>query len=159
MKKIITLVFSLCALLVITSDAGAIENLVKSVAKGCEKELTTYCSNVTPGEGRVLACLYAHNDKISGKCDYALYDAAVQLERAIATLTYVASECRNDIEKYCGSVRAGKGRIAECLLDKNIDKVTERCKGAIEDVDLKYEKKPTKGAKNEKNKARGKPPA
>jgi len=123
-----------------TSNAIAIESLIRSVATGCEKELASYCSKVTPGEGRVLACLFAHNDKISGKCEYALYDAAVQLERAIASLTYVANECEDDLEKYCGSVRAGQGRIAECLLDKNKDKISERCNQAINDVDLTYEK-------------------
>ena len=50
------------------------------MAKGCEAAITTTCKDVTPGEGRILACLYAHGDKLSGKCEYALYDAAIQLE-------------------------------------------------------------------------------
>ncbi len=140
MKQLITVTISLLALLIITSNAGAIENLIKSVATGCEKELKSYCSNVTLGEGRVLACLYAHNDKISGKCEYALYDAAAQLERFIATLSYVVNECEDDLQKYCGSVRAGQGRIAECLLEKNKDKISERCNQAMKDVDLTYKK-------------------
>ena len=36
---------------------------------------------MTPGQGRVLACLYAHGDKLSAKCEYALYDAAAQAGR------------------------------------------------------------------------------
>ncbi len=141
MKQLITVILSLLALLVITSNAGAIESLIKSVATGCEKELKTYCSKVTPGEGRILACLYAHGDKISGRCEYALYDAAAQLERFVSALSYVVNECEDDLEKYCGSVQAGEGRLAECLLVKNKDKITERCNQAIKDVDLKYEKK------------------
>jgi hypothetical protein len=141
MKKFSTVILSLFAFLMITSNASAIENLIKSVATGCEKELTSYCSKVTPGEGRILACLYAHNDKISGKCEYALYDAAAQLERFVATLSYVVNECEDDLQKYCGSVRAGQGRLAECLLVNNKDKISERCNQAIKDVDLKYEKK------------------
>ena len=60
--------------------------------KGCKKELNTHCKKVTAGEGRLLACLYAYSDKLSGQCEYALYDAAVQLERAVAALALL-SEC------------------------------------------------------------------
>ncbi len=140
MKRIIVGLFCLFSLLVLTGNAGAIESLIKSIATGCEKELKSYCSKVTPGEGRLLACLYAHNDKISGKCEYALYDAAAQLERFVSALSYVVNECENDLQKYCGSVRAGEGRLAECLLVKNKDKISKRCNQAMKDVDLKYEK-------------------
>ena len=109
------------------------QDIVKTVAEGCQKEIGTYCKNVTPGEGRVLACLYAHEDKLSGRCDYALYDAAAQLERAINALTYVANECDDDLEKFCANIEPGQGRLAECL-KKNEAKVSGRCKQAFKDV-------------------------
>ncbi|MBW2407279.1 MAG: hypothetical protein JRF17_07910, partial [Deltaproteobacteria bacterium] len=84
----------------------------------------------------VLACLFAHEDKLSGKCEYALYDAAVQLERAVAALSYVANECDADLDKYCGSIAPGKGRLLECL-EKHDKQVSGRCKQAIKDVGLK----------------------
>jgi hypothetical protein len=132
----------ICALVLLAAagNACATEPLVVSVAKGCEKELTTYCSEVTPGEGRLLACLYAHGDKISGRCEYALYDAAAQLERFVAALSYVVNECEDDLEKYCSSVQAGEGRLAECLLVKNKESISARCSQAVEDVELTYEK-------------------
>lgn len=103
------------------------------MASGCKTELETLCVGVTPGEGRVLACLYAYGDKISGQCEYALYDAAVQLERAVAALTYLANECADDLEGFCSDVAAGQGRLLECL-DKNAAKISQRCKNAITDV-------------------------
>ena len=66
---------------------AAVKGVIETVAKGCEKEFKMYCKDVTPGEGRGLACLYAHEDKLSGQCEYALYDAAAQLERALTALT------------------------------------------------------------------------
>ncbi len=72
--------------LMFNGSVSAQQTLIDSVAKGCDQELKTYCKDVTPGEGRVLACLYAFSDKLSGKCEYALYDAAAQLERAVAIL-------------------------------------------------------------------------
>ena len=115
------------------SIAMAAEDIIESVAKGCEKELTSYCSNVTVGEGRVLACLYAHNDKLSGQCEYALYDAAAQLERFVAALSYVANECDADLDKFCTGVQAGEGRLLKCL-DDNSAKISARCTRALKDV-------------------------
>ena len=140
MKRFGTILICALALLAAAGNAGAAEPLIVSVAQGCEKELTTYCSEVTPGEGRFLACLYAHGDKISGRCEYALYDAAAQLERFVAALSFVVNECEDDLEKYCGDLQAGEGRLAECLLVKNKESISARCSQAVEDVELTYEK-------------------
>jgi hypothetical protein len=92
---------------------------------------------VTPGDGRILACLYAHEDKLSGQCEYALFDAAAQLERAVAALAYLVNECGDDLDKHCvRRVPAGEGRLLDCL-DKNEKKVSRRCKQALKDTGLK----------------------
>jgi hypothetical protein len=112
------------------------EDLLDSVKKGCQKELDSFCKGVTPGEGRVLACMYAFQDKLSSRCEYALYDASTQLQHAVATLTYVANECADDLKKHCSNVEAGEGRLAACL-KKNEKDVNQRCKEAMKDVDVK----------------------
>lgn len=121
------------ALVAFTMPASA-QDLVEEVQKGCKKELDSFCKEVTPGEGRVLACLYAFGDKLSGQCEFALYDAAVQLERAVAALTYLANECDADIDEHCADVPVGEGRILECL-KKNSKDLTKRCAQALKDVD------------------------
>jgi hypothetical protein len=118
------------------TGVSAQQALIETVANGCKTEIESYCKTVTPGEGRVLACLYAHQDKLSGKCEFALYDAAVRLERAVAALSYAANECEDDLDKYCQGVQAGEGRLLECI-DKNETKVSSRCKQALKDVGLK----------------------
>ena len=120
------------------TSTSAVESLIESVATGCEKELNEYCSQVTPGEGRILACMYAHEDKLSGQCEFALYDAAAQLERFIGALTYVANECDEDLDMHCAAVEAGEGRLAQCLLD-NKSKLKKRCVAAIEATDMRVE--------------------
>jgi hypothetical protein len=87
------------------------------------------------GEG-ILASLYAHEDKLSGQCEYALFDAAAQLERAVAALAYLVNECDDDLEAYCAGVPAGEGRLLDCL-DKNEKNVSSRCKQALKDTGLK----------------------
>jgi hypothetical protein len=112
------------------------QGLVDTVVKGCDKELKTYCKDVTPGEGRVLACLYAYSDKLSAQCEYALYDASAQLERAINALSYAVNECRDDLTKFCSDIKPGEGRLLQCI-EKNDAKVTKRCKQALKDTGLK----------------------
>ena len=112
------------------------ESLIETVANGCKTEITTYCKDVKPGEGRILACLFAYQDKLSGKCEYALYDSAVRLQRAVGALSYVANECEADLAANCSGVKAGEGRLLQCL-EKNDAKVSQRCKGALKDVGLK----------------------
>ena len=136
MRKRVVLLAVVAMFFVSISSAWAVDNVVETVAKGCEKELTSYCKDVTPGEGRVLACLYAHSDKLTGQCEYALYDAAVQLERFVAALTYVANECDADLEKFCAKVAVGEGRVLKCL-DENSSKISARCTQALKDVSAK----------------------
>ena len=136
MKRTRIFLVALAVLLLGITDVNAGQGLVETVANGCKIEIEKYCSQVTPGQGRILACLYAHEDKLSAKCEYALYDAAAQLERAVAALSYVANECNEDLDKYCGSIAPGKGRLLDCL-DKHDKQVSKRCKQAIKDVGLK----------------------
>ena len=117
------------------ADAAS-QGLVETVATGCEKEMADYCQDVTPGEGRILACLYAHEDKLSGQCEYALFDAAAQLERFVADLAYLVNECGDDLENHCVGVPAGEGRLLDCL-NNNEQKVSQRCKQALKETGLK----------------------
>ena len=125
---------TLCALGSVAGAAGQ-ASLADQVKDGCKAELESYCKQETPGEGRLLACLYAFEDKLSARCDYALYDASVRLERAVQALSYGAAECKSDIDKLCAAVQAGEGRIADCL-KKHEDKVSKRCAQALKDVGL-----------------------
>jgi len=133
--KVLLDVLGAGAFVVSAHGAAAAEDLVDVVAEGCKVELESYCKAVTPGEGRVLACLYAHEDKLSGRCEYALYDAAAQLEHAIGALTYVANECKADMQQHCSNIEPGEGRLAMCL-KKNERQVSARCRQAMKDVNL-----------------------
>jgi hypothetical protein len=145
MRNAITIGILLCFMIanagtILAQQKGSAEalaqGLVETVATGCEKELVAYCQGVTPGDGRILACLYAHADKLSGQCEYALFDAAAQLERAVAAMAYLVNECGDHLDKHCSGVPAGEGRLLDCL-DKNEKKVSRRCKQALKDTGLK----------------------
>ena len=119
-------------LTLLVGNASA-QDIVSQVQKGCETEIKDYCSQVTMGEGRLLACFYAHEDKLSGQCQYALYSAAAELEHAVSALNYVAGQCADDIVEHCASVQAGEGRILECLEAKG-EAISATCTQALDDV-------------------------
>ena len=127
---VVFFVFAICG------GCATTKGPVETIVDGCKTDIDTYCKNVTQGEGRVLACLYAYSDKLSNRCEYALYDAASQLERVVSALVYAASECHDDLKAYCSDIQPGEGRLLDCL-DKNKDKVSARCKQAQKDVGLK----------------------
>ena len=134
MTRLITKLLALLSLVVLATPAMAqMEELAKTVAEGCEKEIESYCEDVTPGEGRVLACLYSRSDKLSGRCEYAIYDSAARLERAISGLTYISKECQEDINKWCQFVLAGEGRILACMKERQSE-LTPRCTRAVENT-------------------------
>ena len=137
MRSAITVVVVVCVLAVAGGCATTpTKGPLETVTEGCKAELETYCKGVTPGEGRVIACLYAFSDKLSNRCEYAVYDAASQLEQAVMALTYVANECRDDLKAFCSDVQPGEGRLFQCL-SKNKDKVSARCNQAQKDVGAK----------------------
>lgn len=109
------------------------EDLVNQVQTGCATEIKNYCSQVTPGGGRLLACFFAHEDKLSNRCQYALYDASAQLERAVSALNFLANQCKNDIEAHCANIELGEGRILDCLESKS-EMVSAQCTQAIGDI-------------------------
>jgi cysteine rich repeat protein len=136
MRKLVVSSFVVVSLLLSTGWARADENLVEGLKKACHKELSTFCKGVKPGEGRILACLYAFQDRVSGKCSYAIYDAAAQLEQAAMALKFAAAECKEDLLKYCGNVEVGNGRVKACL-DKNEKSLSEKCKDALKQTGIK----------------------
>ena len=107
-----------------------LDEAVSKIQSACESDLKQYCSTVTPGEGRFLLCLEAHEDKISGKCDYALFEASRNLQRALDRIEMVADACWNDIEKHCADVEPGEGRVIQCL-KKNSSSLEKTCEQAV----------------------------
>ena len=85
MKPTLKILWILLALAGISGNALA-QDPVSDIEKGCSVEIKQFCSQVSPGQGRMLACFYAHEDKLSGKCQFALYDAVAELEHAVSAL-------------------------------------------------------------------------
>ena len=132
MKKKFTLL-TLAAGIFFGSHLMAQDALVEHLIQACETDIQSYCSQVTPGEGRMLHCMAAHEDKISGRCQYAFYQAATVLEQLAQAIAYVANQCATDIETHCRGVAMGEGRILMCLAENEAE-VSDVCNQAVSDT-------------------------
>ena len=131
--KFRTFLLAAIAATVFSTTANAQDSLVEYVQASCKAEIESFCSTVNPGDGRLVLCFAAHEDQISERCEYALYQASHALEQAVAAISYVGRACRDDIVKLCPETTPGDGRILECL-DGQSDDVSQVCKDAVEDV-------------------------
>ena len=116
-----------------TSAQTPLERLLqgaKKLEQGCAEDLAKFCSTVSPGEGRQFFCILAHEDKISTKCDYALFDAARNLQRGLERVAIVADACWADIEKNCANAVPGGGNIVQCLVAKT-DALSPGCRSTL----------------------------
>ena len=111
--------------------AARLAAATEKLKTACGEDLNKYCSTVTPGDGRLLFCMMAHEDKISEKCDIALYDASRKMEHTLDRLAEAADECWPDIERHCANSPVGGGHVAQCLVDHK-KSLRASCRTAIE---------------------------
>jgi hypothetical protein len=96
----------------------------------CADDIKKYCSDVTPGEGRMIYCMQAHEDKISPKCAFDLEEAATDVQLSADNLKEAISACKAEITGVCGSTLPGQGRIAACLM-ANKSTASKSCGDAL----------------------------
>jgi hypothetical protein len=113
------------------------EKLTARIAKlesACAKDIKKYCKDVTPGEGRVIYCMQAHEDKISPQCTFELEDELTSVQNSLDDLKNAISACKAEITGICGKVVPGQGRIAACLL-ANKSTASNDCADAIQKIE------------------------
>lgn len=99
---------------------------VEKVQIACSSELRNFCSTVTPGEGRLLLCMQAHEDKLGRTCEMSLYDASRSVAQAMHRVEQIANACWNDIRVHCAS----SSSVGQCMADKNAV-LSQQCQAVV----------------------------
>ena len=87
---------------------------IEAVEGACAADVGKFCGNVTRGEGRVLLCMQSYDDQLNPSCQFALYRASRNLERALDRVERIADACWTDIEAHCSDAEG----IGRCVMDK-----------------------------------------
>ena len=104
---------------------------IKKLEASCGRDIKKYCRTVTPGEGRILYCMQAYEDKISPGCEFVLNEVALQAQTTADQLRGAVNACRGDIDKLCAKTAPGQGRIAACLA-ANKTSASKSCVDAVQ---------------------------
>ena len=135
LKSILLLSVAIAVTAVAQSEGNAqslrerLSNAVNKLEIGCGEDVRRFCGSVTPGEGRTLLCIMAHEDQVSRKCDLTLYDASRNLDRALDRVERLADACWADIERSCTNAPEGGARITQCLAARG--DLSPACQSAV----------------------------
>lgn len=102
----------------------------EAVERSCGEDISKFCGSVSRGEGRVLLCMQAHDDQLSFRCQFTLYQASRKLNNAIHRVERIADACWNDIKAKCGNA----DRIGQCVMQnrQTLSQPCQRVVGAIQ---------------------------
>jgi hypothetical protein len=92
----------------------------------CKKDVTRFCKDIQPGEGRILRCLALHEKNLTPTCKKNLAQAKKAVEE-------VQNACADDYAIFCSSVLPGQGKIPACL-EKNEKILTRKCKAHLKEL-------------------------
>jgi sporulation protein YlmC with PRC-barrel domain len=82
------------------------------VEDACADDFEELCGQVTPGEGRLAACVHANADQLSRRCRLTLFITSRRIRQAVANF---ADECGATLRAQC----TGAGKFGECAEQKS----------------------------------------
>jgi hypothetical protein len=89
------------------------------ISNACAADIKSLCAGVTPGEGRLQACIKTHSGELSEACRAALLkDAAIR------------KVCAADIKQNCAGVPSESGRLEACM-KAHLANLSDGCKEAL----------------------------
>jgi hypothetical protein len=91
----------------------------------CKVEIDASCSGVSKGQGRITACLFARNHKLSPDCKAAVTRITDRVPENVLSMkgtTYEArlrNACRLDVRRLCSDVNSGTQFVLACLYSRS----------------------------------------
>jgi sporulation protein YlmC with PRC-barrel domain len=85
---------------------------VDRVEDACADDFEELCGGITPGEGRIAACVRANADQLSRRCRMTLFIVSRRIRQTVADF---ADECGGAVRAQC----AGAEKIGECAEQKS----------------------------------------
>jgi len=82
----------------------------------CHPDQEKFCADVEPGEGRILNCMAEHRPELSEACNAYIAGTLNQIrEKVTEEVQAFMDACREDVQRYCRGIPAGKNRLKNCL--------------------------------------------
>ena len=112
---------------------------VDQLAAACRTDLAKYCKNVELGNGRLRACLDAHQNVVSPRCQQTRAMVYASIARRAAAQRDIGRICDADIERLCGTSHAD-AHLVECLLSVAPTAMSPACNQTFTDTGWRTER-------------------
>jgi hypothetical protein len=89
----------------------------------CAVDLSAVCPGVTPGGGRLAACLTSQMSALSTGCS-----------TIVSREVYVATECEADLARFCSGAKSGSASVAACIRP-HLREASASCREALAFID------------------------
>lgn len=86
------------------------------LAEACRKDVDTYCSSVTPGDGKVHQCLVDHQEQLTTACRAETSHLQMTAASNVELSPSLGRACAAERAQHCAGVTPGKARVFNCLL-------------------------------------------
>jgi hypothetical protein len=98
----------------------------------CTDDFRQFCSDVTPGSGRLVRCYEERKDRMSAAC-------IGWAEAAKANAAVLREACAKELEAGCDSVKDDPFGMLDCLQSKYID-LSMKCRERLNEFKGRYPK-------------------
>jgi len=85
---------------------------VERVEDACADDIEELCGSLTPGEGRIAACVREHEDLLSRRCRLTLFLVSRRIRQAVSNF---ADECGSRLRAQCSNAE----KLGECAEEKS----------------------------------------
>ena len=108
----------------------------------CAPEIGQYCSGVSRGRGRILACLISRGDKLGAACNADVRAVARQGSRnplvppgvrkmlTSGQAGSIPGACSSDVAKFCSGISHSNERVLACLYSQS-GNVSRSCSSQV----------------------------
>jgi hypothetical protein len=88
----------------------------KKASDACRADADKFCATAKLGPER-MQCMSQHRDQLSPDCQ----ELVAELQQRREKTREARTSCQADVEKFCGGVQPGEGRIIACLKQHQSD--------------------------------------
>lgn len=88
-----------------------LSSAIKRVEDACGNDIERFCSEVTPGGGRIASCVQAYTDQLSRRCQFTLRRAVNRVQQAVEN---IADTCMTAVQQQCGDT----DNVRNCVQQK-----------------------------------------
>ena len=136
---IVAAVLLVCGAGFASAQTMSYADAVDQLAAACRADLAKYCSKVELGNGRLRACLDAHQNVVSPRCQQTRVAVYASIARRAAAQRDIGRICDPDIERLCGTSHAD-AHLVECLVSVSPAAMSPRCSQTFTDTGWRTER-------------------